>query len=199
MKQGLTTLYVGPMYSSKTSTVLAKARQAVIGLKQVCVIKYCGDDRYHKDLTVSHDGQCMRAIKASSLIDDPADLPSDVEFIAIDEGQFMEGLADFCLRHNARGRDIVVSALNSYADEKRTMWKPVAELIPHAVVVTLTGTCTLCQAPSLCSRRLVPGPDLVCIGSSDKYIATCIACYTVPINPEMLRRQQEALRCIQCE
>lgn len=198
-RNGITKLYLGCMYSGKTTTVLAKAREAMIGLRKVCVIKWSKDTRYAADLASSHDGRRMRAILVENLLEDPPGLPADVEFIAIDEGQFMHGLADFCLRQNALGRDVVVAALNSYADEYRTMWMPVMELIPHAIVKTLTGTCTLCQAPSLCSRRLVPmksHSERVEIGGSDKYIATCIACYNAPIDPDVLRRQQDVLRNI---
>jgi thymidine kinase len=186
-------LVIGPMFSGKTRAVMERARQATLGMKRVAVIKYAHDTRYERSsLIASHDGGRMQAISCTSLLEDPPELPANVEVIVVDEGQFMQGLAAFCVRHQRAGRSIHVAALNSHGDADRTGWPEVLELVPRATTIrSELATCALCNNPRAeCSRSL--GGDLV-IGGADKYISTCAACYNHPITVEILERRQGAI------
>lgn len=199
-KYGMTELIMGCMFSGKTELGFQLVRSAIIGGKRAAIIKHTRDVRYNKNaLASSHDGNRMRAIVAADLEQDPVDLPEDVELVFVDEGQWFKGLLGFCLRQNKRGRDVIVAALNSYADETRSGWPHVMELVPRATrITTLNGTCTLCHGAAECSRRIagVPSADGVLVGADDKYIATCAGCYTEPIPEGVLERRAKSVEYV---
>jgi len=186
-------LVIGPMFSGKTRAIMERARQAVLGMKRVAVIKYAHDTRYERGaLIASHDGTRMRAIACTSLLEDPPGLPADLDVIVVDEGQFMQGLAAFCVRHQRAGRAVYVAALNSHGDAERTGWPEVLELVPRATIVrSELATCALCDSPRAeCSR---PIANHMGIGGAESYVSTCAGCYQLPITVEVLERRQSAI------
>jgi thymidine kinase len=183
------------MFSGKTTRGFEFVRGAIMGRKKAAVIKYAQDTRYdRRDMVSSHDGRCMRAIVAKSLVEDPVGLPENVNLIFVDEGQFQEGLAAFCMRQNKLGRDVVVAALNSQGDATRSPWKPVMELLPLATrCETLTSICTICQGVANCSRHITGSLTTggVNIGTDNKYVATCAQCYEAPLPAGVLEDRAE--------
>lgn len=186
------------MYSRKTTTLLAEATKAIVGLRTVCVIKYAGDARYGRsNLVASHDHLFMKAICVSSLEVDPPEMPTNVDFIAIDEAQFIAGVSDFCKRQNLLGRDVVVAALNSKADQVRSVWANVVGFLSFATVVSLRATCIICQEEAECSRYIegtLKSASGIEIGGDSKYVSTCGRCYEVPLTEEILGKRKEAIR-----
>lgn len=200
---GKTTLIIGPMFSGKTSELFRLLRQAAMGQRSVCLIKYSGDTRYadgRATMASSHDGNRMRAIVVDSLVDDP---PGLQDVIGVDEGQFMCGLADFCKRQNALGRDVVVAALNAKGDAQRSGWPHVLQSVSIAHDIQMMhATCTLCQSPHAnCSRFIRGTPvlldgSIIDVGANDKYIATCAGCYERPIPAGVIERRMAAVEYI---
>lgn len=197
---GTTEVIIGPMYASKTETGFQRVRSAIIGGKKAVVIKHATDTRYsRKALASSHDGSQMKAIVVDSLTEDPPNLPLDIELIFVDEGQFMDGLANFCMRQNTLGRDVVVAALNSYGNKDRTGWPNVMELLPRATKITsLNSTCALCHGVAECSRLLqgTNSKGSVIVGGDSDYIATCSGCYTREISPGMIEKHRQNVKYV---
>lgn len=195
VKWGQTTLILGCMFSGKTERVFQAVRSAILGGKHAVIIKHASDTRYTKqELATSHDGTSMRALSISSLVEDPPMLPDNVDLVAIDEGQFFEGIAAFCMRQNKLGRDVVVAALNSHGDAERTPWSNVMQLIPLAHRIhMLNSICTICHGVANCSRYITGmlSESGVDVGENDKYIATCAQCYNVEIPPGALANRSE--------
>jgi thymidine kinase len=189
------------MFSGKTTTLMTAIKRAAVGLRRICVIKYAADARYGRGpMATSHDGLSMRALEVSTLEQDPPALPADVECIAVDEGQFMAGLDAFCMRHNARGRDVIVAALNAKGDAPRSPWPFVQELIPHATHIQMMhATCIVCQGIAECSRSLAAAAavgDGIRVGGDELYVATCAGCYTRDISADTLERRRAAVQRI---
>lgn len=195
MKKGETELIVGPMFSGKTSELFRRVRRAVVAGRNVCLIKWKRDVRSGRaEMTSSHDGEYMRCIQVDSLLEDPSSLDDSVDFVAVDEGQFLDGLSEFCQRQNELGRDVVVAALNHVADQRRTPWPNVVSLQSWAFCTHLSAICLLCQRRAACSRRIEEQSNQsVCIGGADLYIATCANCYTRPILPQHVKRHDDAM------
>lgn len=195
-----TIVYLGSMYSGKTNRVLDEAERAIIAGKIVLAIKHKSDNRYNtsarKHMMSSHDGNGMECKVLDNLKTDPEGL-ENVDMIVIDEAQFIEGVAGFCKRQNAAGREVRVAGLNSYANANRTPWPEMVPFLGFARIVCLEAICVLCGDDAYCSRRLGQDQPVlegsVDVGALDKYIATCDACYTVPVDPAKLERQRENL------
>lgn len=196
-----TIAYLGCMYSGKTNRVLDDAERAIIAGEEVLAIKHRSDTRYDEDdrknMLASHDGNGMHCRMVSSLEKDPDGLEG-VHMIIIDEAQFIPGVAAFCKRQNALGREVRVAGLNSYANEDRTPWPEIIPFLGFARIVSLEAICVLCKGPAYCSRRLdctVPGTTgTVDVGASDKYIATCEDCYTKPVDQEKVEHRTQAIK-----
>jgi len=63
-------LFIGPMYSSKTTTLLARLERYELGGKKCIIIKYKNDNRYDTDsMVVTHSQYKHDAICAITLAD----------------------------------------------------------------------------------------------------------------------------------
>lgn len=197
---GRTELILGPMFSGKTTELFRRVRRAVFSGANVCVIKWSHDGRSkRKYMTASHNGENMLCLVVDSLVSDPVGLPDNVDFIAVDEGQFITGLEEFCIRQNKMGRTVVVSALTHKADAKRSRWPIIESLEGWAFCQHFTAICSLCKGEATCSRMLGGTHehlDGVNIGGAEAYIAVCSACYTEPISPEHIESHRRAIDTI---
>jgi thymidine kinase len=197
-----TELILGPMFSGKTSKLFDRLKKYLVSDRKVILISHGADNRYaigKRQLASSHDGIIMQAVKTKVL--DSVEIPEDVTVIGIDEGQFFEGLGDFCLKQNQLGRTVIVAALNHEATPQRNVWPNVVPLFGFAFITVIPAVCVLCHKPAMCTRRLsetVPVPlGQIDIGGDDKYIATCSKCYTVvPIPDQVIAKRREQVNYI---
>ena len=116
-----TELILGPMFSGKTSKLFDRLKKYLVSDRKVILFSHGADNRYaigKRQLASSHDGIIMQAVKTKVL--DSVDIPEDVTVIGIDEGQFFEGLGDFCVKQNKLGRTVIVAALNHEATREET-------------------------------------------------------------------------------
>ena len=189
-----TIVYLGCMFSGKTKRILADMEKALFAEKDALLLKSAKDTRSH--MVASHDGDTMMGEHVTTLEHDPPGLHDGIKLIAIDEAQFIPGVADFCKRQNALGRDVRVAGLNSYANKDPTTWPEMRPFLGFARIVSLEATCTLCKAPAYCSRKLeqtVQEEGTMDVGADEKYIATCETCYTLPVSKERLQHRRDVI------
>lgn len=189
MKQrGTIEVITGCMYSGKTTEMFRKIRNEEYAGKQIQIYKYDKDARYdRKQLACSHDGNKRQAKPISSFKFES--VSDNIDVIGIDEGQFIEGLVDFCDYHANNGRHVIVSGLDS--DFNRNPFDQIIQLISKAEhVEKLHAVCIICKGQASFSRRIVEGTAVEDIGGCDKYIATCRECFTVDIPLETLNAYQ---------
>lgn len=190
-----TVLLVGPMYSGKTTGMMERMRRAVYEGQTPLVIKYSKNTRDGRlNLTRSHGGDVMRSCEVESLTNDPPELVDEIDIIGIDEGQFLRGLSDFCKRQNKRGVNVIVSALNHIADAELSPWPEVAKLQAWAFCVQKTSICYFCKKAATCSRKIVSNTDIVCIGGSESYIASCALCYEKDFDASTHEKEMQMVR-----
>ena len=133
--RGHSELYLGPMFSGKTSNVWHKINRALATGLSCVFIKYVDDDRFGDDLAIrTHDGLTivpsarLRIFKTRHLL--------NIEFsaqeldIGVDEGQFFFDLPEAVDLWTREGRRIYVAALNG--DFRRKPFEQVSNTIPLA-------------------------------------------------------------------
>jgi thymidine kinase len=97
--------------------------------------------------------------------------------IGIDEGQFFPDIVDFCEEMANLGKTVIVAALDGNFERKP--FGKILDLIPKSEeVMKLTAVCIQCGTKASFSSKISGSREVeIDIGGSDKYIATCRACY----------------------
>lgn len=127
-------LFIGPMYSSKTTTLLARKERYELGGKKCIIIKYKNDIRYDdKSVVVTHSQYKHDAICAINLLD-VNDLINDYDVIMIDEIQFYSDASFICdLWAN---KEKIVECYGLSGDYKREPFEQISQLIPLSDSIT---------------------------------------------------------------
>jgi thymidine kinase len=167
-------LYLGCMFSGKTSELIREyTRYKKIGKKVIC-INYTFDNRYGEDdFVYSHDLNKVECYKANKLmsLDKESILKYDV--ILINEGQFFEDILEFCnLYCDEYSKHIIICALDG--DFLRKPFGRISELIPLADEITkLKAFCTECNdgTSAIYTWRLSKDKEQVSINND--YIPVC--------------------------
>jgi thymidine kinase len=187
-------LFIGPMFSGKTSKLVEIYKQCIFCNIPVAVINHSIDKRYDDTLLSTHDKVMIPCIQTTKLIDIwyyGLDIESKVflhrvddscklinaEVILINEGQFFEDLlpaVEHMLQHNKK---IYIGGLDG--DFERKKFGQILDLIPLCDKVTkMTSLCSLCKngTPGIFSKRITSEKEQTVVGS-DNYIPVCRSCY----------------------
>lgn len=175
-------LILGPMYSSKTTTLISKLERFKLAQKKVLLIKFSQDTRYTSDsenIIISHS-KCKfvpdKTIYVNHLKDIDSDIIQQYNVIGIDEGQFFSdiNLVNDWANNNHK---IYISALNGTSDQKN--FKLFEQIYPFVdSIIHLKAICMKCKNSEAPFTYKYNG-DLskeIDVGSSDKYISVCRDC-----------------------
>jgi len=179
--EGSIELIIGNMCSSKSSLLLARIRRYRVAKLRCVILRYSKDNRYHESKFSTHDQVMADAVSISSLNDLPDSYFDDFDVIAIDEGQFMHPLVDFCDKHANAGRIVIVAALDG--DFNRKPFGEVCDLVPLCETVTkLSAVCMVYfKSGAPFTKRLVQSDAIELIGGLNEYEARCRKCLNAPI------------------
>lgn len=174
------TLIFGSMYSGKTTELIRRITRYHSINKRVLVVNSRLDDRYSGDESiVSHDKITYNCVKATTLSEIEEKTYIDVDVIAIDEGQFFTDLKEYVLKFcEEHGKTVIIAGLIS--DSQRKKFGNMADLFYVATdLVHLKSLCTTCKDGTLgiFTKKLCSSVNQIDVGSTDKYIALCRACY----------------------
>lgn len=176
-QQGYLELFIGPMFSGKTTHLIQCYKQYHYIGKKVCVINYKDDTRYHDSMLSTHDKMMIPCIQTHS-IRGVMDKALSAEVVLINEGQFFHDLYDCVLemveRYNIK---VYISALDG--DFKRKKFGGILDLIPYCDKVSkLNALCSSCKngTKALFSHRVSSENEQIVIGV-DNYIPVCRSCY----------------------
>jgi thymidine kinase len=167
-------LYMGCMYSGKTSELIREQRrQQKIGRNILC-INYSDDNRYSNDnYIVSHNEDKIKCVKIKNLCDLSENIINSSDAIFIDEGQFFSDLKEYVIKWCEQlNKDIYIIGLDG--DFKRQPFGDILNLIPYCDnVVKLKALCTMCNdgTEALFSHRLINTKDQISI--NNYYVALC--------------------------
>jgi thymidine kinase len=175
---GYLEIFIGPMYSGKTSKLLEIYKQYKFCNVPIEVINYSDDTRYHDTMLSSHDEimiPCIQTLKMSDVMNEERIQKADV--ILINEGQFFEDLVPVVLELVQLKKKVYVSGLDS--DFERKKFGTLLDLIPMCNKVTkIHSLCSLCKdgTAGIFSLRLTQEKEQKVIGS-ECYIPVCRYCY----------------------
>jgi thymidine kinase len=174
---GSINLIIGCMFSGKTSELIKVVkRNRSIG-KKVMVLNYYKDLRYGDQKIVTHD-----LVGVDSLMVPNFDcvlsgkykqefLESDI--ICINEGQFFNGLINFCqLCANNYNKHVYVCGLDG--DYQQQRFGEILDLIPYSENVTrLSALCKYCGRNAYFTKRISESTQQVLISGEEDHIPVC--------------------------
>ena len=179
---GYLELFIGPMFSGKTSKLVELHKQYTFCNIPVLVINHGLDQRYQENESPqmsTHDLQridCCMLELASDALWRPDYTAAAV--VLINEGQFFTDLYSTVVMMLHDGKRVYVAGLDG--DFQRQKFGQVLDLVPMCDKVTkLVSLCSLCRngAEAIFSKRLNTDLAQTVIGSADMYAPVCRACY----------------------
>jgi thymidine kinase len=169
------------MFCGKTTELFSRLNRAKHSEMSCVLYKYSKDVRYAAvGLASSHDRITQDAIPVQTLLN--MEVPDDCDVIGIDEGQLIEGgVVEFALDAAAKGKRVIISALNS--DFRMMPWPTVQSLIPICERLhMLHAVCYRCRKKASFTKRIDGTNQDQCeIGGADKYVASCRLCFDCQI------------------
>jgi len=198
IETGYLGLFIGPMYSGKTSKLIELYKQFRFCGVETMIINYAEDTRYSKDMLSTHDLNMVPCIMANTL-SEVADIVNDEPLeqetkepnktmwgskgveplvILINEGQFFKDIVEWVtVAVNKYKKCVYICGLDG--DFKRELFGNWLDLIPLCdSVEKLHSFCSGCKRrPALFSHRITCEKEQKVIGSSSKYVPLCRKCY----------------------
>ncbi|KAL4444721.1 hypothetical protein ABPG74_015929 [Tetrahymena malaccensis] len=176
--RGSISVYIGPMFSGKSTSLLNDILKYESQKKKVLVISFAHDNRYSDQAEiVTHQHKTHHAVKCYELKEVEQQY-KDYDVIAIDEGQFFLDIADKCDQYANDGKIVVVAALD--ATFQRKAFNQILNLIPVAEnVIKLKGQCSSCNQESSFSSRKIKSNVIELIGGEDLYEPLCRTCFHI--------------------
>lgn len=190
---GYLELFIGPMFSGKTSKLLEIYKQNIFCKIPIIVINHSSDIRYHKTDLSTHDKIMIPCIQTTHLLDiwnydnleDPIDEDlmnihfqfREAKVVLINEGQFFPDLIQCVEELLKEKKKIYICGLDG--DFERKKFGAILDLIPLCDKVTkMSSLCGICKDGTLgiFSLRLTQEKEQFLIGS-DNYIPVCRECY----------------------
>lgn len=203
---GYLELIIGPMFSSKTSSLLEIYKQCKFCNIPVSIINHSIDKRYHDTMISSHDkimAPCIQANKLNEVWSNKSFLDCCTEglckeglcenkrestaahkslrssdVILINEGQFFPDLYEVVIDMLNHNKKVYICGLDG--DFERKKFGAILDLIPLCDKVNkLTSLCSLCRdgTRGIFSMRLTNETEQTLVGS-DNYIPVCRSCYS---------------------
>ena len=187
-------LFVGPMFSGKTTKLIDLYKKYSYCNIKVCVINHSLDTRYSQNQMSTHDGILVPCIFISDIlsvynyseIEEPMNeiginhlLLKESEVILINEGQFFEDLYEGVLEMLKDNKKVFISGLDG--DFQKNKFGALLDLIPHCDKITkLHSLCGICKngTPGIFSKRIVKEKSQTLVGV-DNYIPVCRKCFEI--------------------
>lgn len=168
-------LFIGPMFSGKSTELIRRIRLLKKINKNVLVLKPIIDTRYFCDKITSHNYESVECKTLNRLSEISDSEISQYHTVVIDEGQFFPDLKNTITKWvESYNINIIVGGLDG--DFQKKPIGEILDLIPIAdSCVKLNSLCNCCndgtEAPF--TFRLVCSDDKVLVGGSESYIPVC--------------------------
>ena len=178
-EEGYLGLFMGCMYSGKTSRLIAIYHECKQTGKSVCVINYAGDTRYHAELMSSHDRvmiPCTKVLNIYDVFKNNKKLLEETDVFLINEGQFFPDLFEVVkLLVNYHKKIVYVGGLDG--DFERKQFGQLIKLIPLATAYEKLYAKCACGEKAAFTKRRTNDEEQTVIGGTDMYIPVCQVCY----------------------
>lgn len=167
-------IYTGPMFSGKTSRLLASIERYKYQNRSVLVFKPRMDTRYEDERIVTHGGltataACVghgREIIAAVLADPECDV------VAVDEAFMIDGSAEACLALFRRGKTVVVSSIQLSASG--LPFDEVRDMMPYATRIEVCpAVCPVTGRDAYYTERKRSDLGEIAVGGKEMYSPVC--------------------------
>ena len=173
-------LFVGPMFSGKSTKLLQQVERYNLGHRKVVCFKPAMDNRYTQEgFIVTHNGSqipCILVNKGSDIVEYFSDKPLP-DAIAIDEAFMIDDIAKACLKFLYGFRiDVLVSTLDM--SSSLIAFDEVSTLLSHAThIKKCKAVCTVCGTDASYTMRKeeYSNTNMIQVGGQDMYEARCLA------------------------
>jgi len=183
--EGYLEIILGPMFSGKTTRLLEVYNHYSYINKNVAVLNYAEDKRYHESMLSTHDHKMIPCIMTLDLNDVWKNEKNihyrelhNADVVLINEGQFFKHLKEVVLDMVEREyKTVYICGLDG--DFKRQKFGEILDLVPYCDIVTkLKSLCSVCKngKRALFSHRVTEDTNQISIGSSN-YKPLCRSCY----------------------
>ena len=183
-RRGRLTVVAGPMFSGKTSKLVAMVEVFSRMRHKVLTIKPKLDDRYGgKEEIHSHDHKKTPAIvvdheKPEEVIS--KNLADDADDVIFDEAQFFNKTKLMRVIETLRNRGVHVIAAGLLYDYRRKPFGAMPDLLGVAdEQLELFAICQRCGRLARHLERIGGGKGLIEVGGAEKYIAVCEKCHRI--------------------
>ena len=175
----------GPMFSGKTEELIRRIRRVEYARRRAIVFKPEIDQRYSKDMIVSHSDQKISSVPVPNVDRIRSYLGSAQQpfhVVGLDEVQFFDNDVIYLCEDLVRS-GIRVIAAGLCEDYLGRPFGPMPELLAHADIVTkLWAVCMSCGAPASKSQRISKAGQKtddtqVLVGAASVYEARCRGCH----------------------
>lgn len=168
-------IFCGPMFGSKTTSLLATVERYKFQNKRVIAFKPQFDVRYSETEIVSHLGWKIKAhtIKeGKDIIKHLSDVEQAFDVVAVDETFMIPGIAEILIWLFRHGTSVVVSTLDLSSSGKP--FKEIEKMFPYATKIKkCPAVCTVCGADAYYTHRKTDNPDEIAIGGHESYEPRC--------------------------
>jgi len=180
------TVYTGPMFSAKTTSLLSVLDRFKYQGKRITTFKPKLDDRYSTDDISTHSGWKIPAICVKSgadILEHLAEMDENPHVIAVDEAFMIPGVADVLIWLYRSGYSVVVSSLDLSAAGKP--FEEIEKMLPWATKVEkLSAVCVVCNRDAYYTYKKQTGGDEIEVGGAELYEPRCLKCHPLILNPE---------------
>jgi len=167
-------LFVGPMFGSKTTRLLAEVDRLQRKGKKVRAFKPFKDNRFSTTSITSHNGASCVATNISNGDDILKELSLlDADVIALDEAFMVVGCATALIDlYLNSSKSVLVSSIQ--LDANRKPFHEIKEMFPWATTVTVCeAICTDCENDAFFTQASIQIKNEPVLGGADKYAPKC--------------------------
>ena len=160
----------GSMFSGKTEELIRRINRCRISKLKVIAIKPSVDNRYGKNIIISHDKKSVKAVEVESS-GEIINLAKGFDVVAIDEAQFFDKkIVNVCNKLANEGLRVIVAGLDM--DSNGSPFGSMPNLMAVAEFVTkLHAICSKSGNIAQLTFRKVENDNLIAVGEKEKYEA----------------------------
>ncbi len=160
----------GSMFSGKTEELIRRINRCRISKLKVIAIKPSVDNRYGKNIIISHDKKSVKAVEVESS-GEIINLAKGFDVVAIDEAQFFDKkIVNVCNKLANEGLRVIVAGLDM--DSNGSPFGSMPNLMAVAEFVTkLHAICSKSGNIAQFTFRKVEDDNLIAVGEKEKYEA----------------------------
>ena len=169
-------LFLGPMFSGKTTSMINRIKELESQGKKIKIFKPVADARYGKNVICTHDKLSLTACKIKDM--EEAEV-KEADVVAIDEFFFFkDNLIECCVKWKNEGKHVLIAGLDldhkglpiKFVDSQKSS----DELIKIADEVNLLKSkCAVCGKEATMTERIAKSDSERLVGGAESYRPVC--------------------------